>query len=74
MTTVTLNPERQTSKDIDKALRKLRKINDECGTVKTLREKEAYEKPTTKRKRKKAAAIARHRRFIESQKLPERQY
>lgn len=72
MTTVTLNPERQSSKDIDKALRKLRKINDDCGTVKALREKEAYEKPTTKRKRKKAAAIARHRRELDKQKLPER--
>ena len=74
MTTVTLNPERQSPHDIDKALRKLRKINDNCGTVKTLREKEAYEKPTTKRKRKKGAAIARHKRELDKQKLPERQF
>lgn len=74
MVTVTLTPERQTAKDIDKALRKLRKINDDCGTVKALREKEAYEKPTTKRKRKKGAAIARHKRELDSQKLPQRQF
>lgn len=74
MATVNLNPERQTPKDIDKALRKLRKINDECGTVRELREREAYEKPTTKRKRKKAAAIARHKRELDKQKLPQRQF
>jgi small subunit ribosomal protein S21 len=74
MTTVTLNPERQSSHDVDKALRKLRKITDECGTLKTLKEKEGYEKPTTKRKRKHAAAKARHKRTLASQKLPERQY
>ena len=74
MTTVNLNPERQTSNDIEKALRKLRKVNDDCGVVKTLREKEAYEKPTTKRKRKKGAAIARHKRELDKQKLPEKLY
>ncbi len=74
MTTVNLNPERQSAKDIDKALRQLRKINDTCGTTKTLREKEAYEKPTTKRKRKRGAAIARHKRELDKQKLPQRQF
>lgn len=74
MTTVTLNPERQSSSDIDKALRKLRKINDDCGTLKTLKEKEGYEKPTTKRKRKLGAAKARHKRDLNKQKLPEKLY
>lgn len=74
MTTVTLNPERQSSTDIDKALRKLRKINDACGTLKTLKEKEGYEKPTTKRKRKLGAAKARHKRDLNKQKLPDKLY
>lgn len=74
MATVTLNPERQSPKDIDKALRKLRKANDDCGVTKALREKEAYEKPTTKRKRKKAAAKARFQRELDKQKLPQRQF
>jgi small subunit ribosomal protein S21 len=74
MPKVTLNPDRQSSKDIDRALRQLRKLEDKCGTLKKLREKESYEKPTTKRKRKAAAAKARHRREKEKTSLPEKQY
>lgn len=70
MPIVTLNPERQTPKDIDRALRTLKKLEDKCGTLKKLREKEFYEKPTSKRKRKKAAAVSRLRREQASNKLP----
>lgn len=74
MPTVVLNPDRQSPKDIDKALRTLRKKEDACGTLKTLREKEGYEKPTTKRKRMRAAAEARHRRDQSKNALPPKQY
>lgn len=74
MPTVILNLERQTPKDIDRALRMLRKKEDTCGILKTLRDKEGYEKPTTARKRKKAAAIARHRRDQAKNELPDKQF
>ena len=74
MPTVSLNLERQTPKDIDRALRTLRKKEDACGTLKALRAKEGYEKPTTERKRKKAAAVSRHRRDMAKNSLPDKQY
>lgn len=43
----------------DVALRKFRKAVDEAGTLQKLREKEFYEKPTAKRKRKKKEAKSR---------------
>lgn len=74
MTTVSLNPDRQSQKDIDRALRTLRKKEDACGTLKKLREKESYEKPTAKRKRKAGAAKARLRREKAKSALPDKQY
>ena len=46
--------------DVNKALRRFKKKMQEDGKLQTLREKEYYEKPTTKRKKAKAAARARH--------------
>ena len=46
----------------DVALRKFRKAVERAGTLQTVREKEFYEKPTSKRKRKKAEAKARWRK------------
>jgi small subunit ribosomal protein S21 len=74
MPTVTLRDDRQEARDIDVALRKLKKVVERSGTLKTLQEKSAYEKPTTKRKRKAAAAVSRHRREQAKNKLPEKQY
>lgn len=74
MPRVVLNSDRQSPKDIDRALRTLRKKEDQCGTLKTLKSKEGYEKPTTKRKRKAAAAVARQRREDAKSKLPEKNY
>ena len=45
---------------IEKALRKFKKKIQASGILDDLRSKEFYEKPTTARKRKKAAAIARY--------------
>lgn len=74
MPAVTLHPDRQSPKDIDRALRTLRKKEDQCGTLKKLKSIEGYEKPTTKRKRKAAAAVARQRREDAKAKLPEKNY
>ena len=74
MATVTLRDDRQEARDVDIALRKLKKAMERCGTLKDVQAKQAYEKPTTKRKRKKAAAKARHRREKQRNQLPERQY
>lgn len=46
--------------DVNKALRRFKKKMQEDGKLQTLREKEHYEKPSSVRKRAKAAARARH--------------
>lgn len=74
MPTINLNPDRQTQRDVDQALRKLKKAVERVGTLKTVQEKTAYEKPTTKRKRKAAAAVSRHRRERAKNALPEKQF
>lgn len=74
MPTVILNPERQSQKDIEFALRKLKKVVERGGVLKKLHEKQGYEKPTTKRARKHAAAIMRWRRELTKQKLPEKMF
>ena len=50
----------------DVALRKFKKAVEAAGILQDIRRKEFYEKPTAKRKRKKAEAIARHKRQISS--------
>lgn len=74
MPTVVLNPERQSQKDIEIALRKLKKKVEAGGVLKKLHEKSFYEKPTTMRKRKAGAAVARFRREQAKQKLPPKMY
>ena len=46
----------------DVALRKFKKAVEAAGILQKVREKEFYEKPTSKRKRKKAEAKARTKR------------
>lgn len=58
------------NEDISRSLRKLKNKVEEAGTLKALQKKEAYEKPTTARKRKAAAAKARHSRTKQSSQLP----
>jgi small subunit ribosomal protein S21 len=58
--------------DINKALRKLKNRVEEAGTLKTLQKKEFYEKPTTARKRKKAAGRARFVKKLEKEQLPKK--
>ncbi len=58
--------------DINRALRKLKNKVEEAGTLKTLQKKEHYEKPTTARKRKKAAGRARFIKKLEKEQLPKK--
>lgn len=57
---------------VEKALRKFKKKVAEDGKLQTLRERETYEKPTTKRKRAKAAAVRRWQKKVQSEKLPKK--
>jgi len=56
--------------DVGRALRKFKNKVEDSGKLKDIQKKEAYEKPTTERKRKAAAAKARHRKQIRDAQLP----
>jgi small subunit ribosomal protein S21 len=60
--------------DVNRALRRFKKKIEDSGILEDLRKKEFYEKPTTKRKRKKSAAINRYKKKLEKEQLPPRQY
>jgi small subunit ribosomal protein S21 len=60
--------------NVEKALRKFKKMIQESGLLDDLRERQTYEKPTTRRKRAKGAARARLRKQIRSQQLPKKPY
>lgn len=60
--------------DIGRALRKFKNKVEDSGTLKDLQKKEYYEKPTTTRKRKLAAAKARYRKQLEREQLPPKQF
>lgn len=83
MPSIDLRPRKRHPKDkrppkdmpFDVAMRKFKKAVERAGTLQKVREKEFYEKPTSKRKRKKAEAIARWRKKERSLQLgPERKY
>jgi small subunit ribosomal protein S21 len=44
----------------DVALRRFKRSCEKAGVLSELRRRECFEKPTTERKRKKAAAVKRH--------------
>lgn len=58
--------------NVEKALRKFKKKVQESGLLNDLREREFYEKPTSRRKRKKSAALNRWRKQLLSQQLPKK--
>ena len=60
--------------NVEKALRKFKKKIQNSGLLLELRERETYQKPTTKRKMKKGAAKSRWRKYLRSQQLPPKQY
>ena len=60
--------------NISQALRRLKRKVEDAGTLDELREREHYVKPTTKRKKAKAAAKARWRKLLRSSELPKKLY
>ena len=58
----------------EKALRKFKKKVAESGLLQNLRERETYEKPTTRRKKAKAAAKRRWKKKLDNEQLPKKLY
>lgn len=56
------------------AMRRFKRAIEKTGLLTELRAREAYEKPTTERKRKHAAACKRHYKRIRSMQLPPKLY
>jgi small subunit ribosomal protein S21 len=70
LTTVILKPD----EPVDVALRRFRRAIERTGLIQELRSRTAYEKPTTERKRKKAAAVARVRKQAKRSMPPKKRY
>jgi small subunit ribosomal protein S21 len=60
--------------DVNRALRRLKKLVNNEGVLKELRERQYYEKPSLKRKKAKAAARKRWLKKAAKEDLPGRQY
>ena len=60
--------------NFNSALRKFKKKVDDSGLLETVKDNLFYEKPTTRRKRKKGAAKARLRKQLRDQSLPPKLY
>jgi small subunit ribosomal protein S21 len=60
--------------NINQMLRRFKRKVEDAGTLDTLRQKEFYEKPTTERKRKKGAAVARWKKKLQKESLPPKLY
>jgi small subunit ribosomal protein S21 len=60
--------------NVERALRKFKKKVQDSGLLQELRDRETYEKPTTRRKSKKCAASARWRKKLRDQQLPKKLY
>ena len=54
------------------AMRRFKRTVEKTGLLTELRAREYYEKPTTERKRKKAAAVKRHFKRVRSMQLPKK--
>jgi len=63
-----------THDNVEKALRKFKKKVTESGLLQDLRERETYEKPTTARKKAKAAARRRWKKKLADEQLPKKLY
>ena len=55
------------SNAFDPSMRRFKRLCEKSGIPGRLREKEFYEKPTSKRKRKRAAAIKRHKKKLQKE-------
>jgi len=60
--------------NVEKALRTFKKKIQESGKLMELKEKEFYEKPTTKRRRIKNQQVRRAQRRREAEALPKKLY
>lgn len=60
--------------NVERALRKLKKKVQASNILNDYKNKEFYEKPTTKRKRKKSAAANRWRKYLADQELPQKHF
>jgi small subunit ribosomal protein S21 len=60
--------------NVEKALRKFKKKVADSGLLQDLRERETYEKPTTARKKAKAAATRRWKKKLQSEQRPKKLY
>jgi small subunit ribosomal protein S21 len=60
--------------NVEQAIRKLKKRMQDSGLLQELRDRESYEKPTTKKKRKASAAKNRWKKKLSSQRLPDKLY
>ena len=56
------------------AIRRFKRAIEKTGLLTELRSREFYEKPTSERKRKAAAAVKRHHKRIRGQMLPPKMY
>ena len=61
-----------TNDNVEKALRKFKKKVAESGLLQELRDRETYEKPTTRRKKAKAAAKRRWKKKLSDEQLPKK--
>lgn len=71
-----LTGRRVTVKDgnIDRALKKFKKKVADSGFLMKLKEKEQYTKPSVEKKVRKALAKKRWQKYVESQKLPSKNF
>lgn len=65
---------RKRERAFDVALRRFKRTIEKLGLLTELRAREFYEKPTSERKRKKAAAVKRHFKRVRSMQLPKKLY
>ena len=60
--------------NVEQALRRFKKKVANSGKLQQVKDREQYEKPTTRRKRKKAAAKNRWQKKLNSEQLPRQLY
>jgi small subunit ribosomal protein S21 len=60
--------------NVEKALRKFKKKVQSSNILNDIRAKEFYEKPTTRRKRQRSAAVNRWQKYLAEQSLPKKLY
>jgi len=61
-----------TNDNVEKALRKFKKKVAESGLLQELRERETYQKPTTRRKKAHNSAVRRWRKRLSDEQLPKK--